>query len=152
VDTTLHRLLASVTPGQGGCVLRTAGIDRDGYSLIRETGGITRRAHRVAYELLVGEIPRGLHLDHVCHTRDLSCPGGPKCLHRRCINPEHLEPVPSLENTLRGGNSRKTHCVNSHEFTEANTRIESRGRRACRACNRDAVARSKARRAERDAA
>ncbi|MFE0088801.1 HNH endonuclease signature motif containing protein [Streptomyces sp. NPDC059016] len=139
--------MADVTPGWGGCILRTVGIDRDGYGLIRESGGKTRRAHRVAYELLVGAIPQGFHLDHLCHTRDLACPGGPACLHRRCINPEHLEPVTSRENTIRGGNSRKTHCVNGHEFTDANTRIDVRGSRACRACNQVAVGRYKARKA-----
>jgi len=151
LDTTRERLLASVTPGWGGCILRTAGLDRDGYSLIRESGGKTRRAHRVAYELLIGQIPQGLHLDHLCHTRDMACPGGPVCLHRRCINPAHLEPVAGLENTIRGGNSRKTRCNNGHEFTPANTLMD-RGKRSCRACNRDAAARYRLRRAGRDAA
>ena len=147
-DTTRERLLTSVTPGQGGCILRTAGLERDGYSLIRESGGKTRRAHRVAYELLVGPIPEDYHLDHLCHTRDLMCSGGPQCLHRRCINPLHLEPVVSRENTIRGGNSRKTHCVNGHEFTEVNTRIEERGNRSCRVCDRAAAKRYRDRKAE----
>lgn len=143
--STTERLLADVTPGWGGCILRTAGIDRDGYGLIREGAGKTRRAHRVAYELLVGPIPDGLHLDHLCHTTDTSCAGGPSCLHRRCINPRHLEPVTSAENSLRGVNARKTHCSNGHEFTEANTRID-RGRRVCRACDRESSRRYQARR------
>jgi hypothetical protein len=146
-DTTQERLLAAVTPGWGGCILRTEGIDRDGYSLIRESGGKTRRAHRVAYELLVGPIGAGLQLDHGCHTRDLNCPGGVDCLHRRCINPHHLEPVTSRENTVRGGNSRKTHCANGHEFSAENTHVELRGTRACRACNREAAARYRHRKA-----
>lgn len=141
------RLLAHVTPGWGGCILRTTGIDQDGYSLIRESQGKTRRAHRVAYEVFVGPIPAGLHLDHLCHTRDLGCPGGPSCLHRRCINPHHLEPVTIQENTLRGGNSRKTHCAQGHKFTDANTYVDNRGRRTCRACNNAAVKRYQARKA-----
>jgi hypothetical protein len=76
--STKDRLLAHVAAGWGGCILRTVAIDRDGYGLIRESNGKTRRAHRVAYELLVGPIADGLHLDHHCHTRDLSCPGGAK--------------------------------------------------------------------------
>lgn len=141
------RLLSHVTPAWGGCILRTVGIDHDGYGLIRESHGRTRRAHRVAYEILIGPIPAGLQLDHLCHTRDLSCPGGNECLHRRCINPHHLEPVTSRENTARGGNSRKTHCANGHEFTPANTRIEQ-GKRSCRACNRAEAARYRARNGE----
>lgn len=60
------------------------------------------KPHRVAYEQLVGPIPAGLTLDHVCHTNDLECEGGAGCLHRRCVNPAHLEPVTLGENVRRG--------------------------------------------------
>ena len=46
-------------------------------------------AHRFAYEELVGPIPDGLHLDHLCRQ--------PKC-----VNPWHLEPVTPLVNVRRG--------------------------------------------------
>ncbi len=45
--------------------------------------------HRLAYERLVGPIPSGLHIDHLCRVR-------------ACCNPDHLEPVTQLENTRRG--------------------------------------------------
>jgi hypothetical protein len=48
-----------------------------------------KQAHRVLYEQLVGPIPAGLVLDHLCH-RTL------------CVNPTHLEPVTSQINTHRG--------------------------------------------------
>ena len=84
-------------------------------------------AHRFIYELLVGPIPEGLTLDHLCRRRD-------------CVNPEHLEPVTERENILRGTspsalNAQKTHCVNDHAFTPENTYLGKRGRR-CRACRR----------------
>jgi hypothetical protein len=47
-------------------------------------------AHRAVYEELVGPIPEGMTLDHLCANRG-------------CVNPNHLEPVASYENTLRGG-------------------------------------------------
>jgi hypothetical protein len=47
------------------------------------------RAHRFAYELLVGPIPEGLVIDHLCRNR-------------RCVNPAHLEPVTAEENWRRG--------------------------------------------------
>lgn len=58
-------------------------------------------AHRWVYLNTVGDIPDGLVLDHRCHNEDPSCPGGRRCLHKRCVNPAHLEPVTSQTNLLR---------------------------------------------------
>lgn len=45
-------------------------------------------AHRIIYELLVGPIPEGLDLDHVCRNKG-------------CVNPWHMEPVTRQENIRR---------------------------------------------------
>lgn len=100
-------------------------------------------AHRWSYELHVGPIPKGMTLDHTCHTADSGCAGGPTCRHRRCVNPAHLEPVTGRENTLRGTgptahNAAKTHCDRGHAFTEENTYTDPSGRRECRTCRRAA--------------
>lgn len=47
-----------------------------------------RVAHRVVYEKVIGKIPDGLQIDHLC-------------LNKRCVNPKHLEPVTPKENTNR---------------------------------------------------
>jgi len=51
--------------------------------------GKSHRAHRYAYQTIIGEIPEGLVLDHLCRN-----PG--------CVNPQHLEPVTQKENIRRG--------------------------------------------------
>ena len=97
-----------------------------GYGRINAGGrGVPLQAHRVAYELLVGPIPEGLELDHLC--RD-----------RRCVNPQHLEPVTHRENLLRApsSNGRKERCKRGHEFDAENTirRTRAEGGRECRRC------------------
>lgn len=117
----------------------------DGHGHLREGVPSRRfvRAHRVAWGLLVGAIPPGLGLDHLCHNRDLGCPGGRSCVHRRCVNPAHLEPVRARENILRSPvalaavNARKTACIRGHLFAGENLGIEADGRRVCRTCRRD---------------
>lgn len=98
--TVEGRFLASIRKAENGCWVWTKRCQDSGYSQFVPYGRPVL-AHRFAYEFFVGPIPDGLELDHVCHTHDASCPGGPACLHRRCVNPDHLEPVTPLENKRR---------------------------------------------------
>lgn len=111
------------------CIVWQGRLNDAGYGRIG-----ARLAHRVAYEAAVGPIPNGLELDHLCRNR-------------ACVNPEHLEPVTRAENVARSSRSTKRACVNGHPFTPENTyvRRDGLGKRVCRACNRAAVARYKAR-------
>lgn len=70
-----------------GCWRWTGTRDRQGYPFLN-VGGAPRRAHRLMYEQLVGPIPSGLELDHLCRVRD-------------CVNPSHLEAVTHTENMRR---------------------------------------------------
>jgi hypothetical protein len=94
-----------------------------------KVGGRVIGAHRFAYEWLVGPIPEGMELDHLCRNRG-------------CVFPPHLEPVTHRENCLRAPgvaseNVVKTHCPQGHEYTPENTRIiPSTGGRLCKSCQR----------------
>jgi hypothetical protein len=129
--------------GPDACWPWTAAINGGGYGSVGWEGK-TLAAHRIAYRLVMGTVPDGMDLDHLCHTRDTSCAGGKTCPHRRCANPAHLEPVPNLVNVMRGRSphaeaARRTHCAQGHEFTPENTRVyASRKQRVCLTCKRAA--------------
>ena len=97
----------------------------EGYGIFYN-GSHRIRAHRFSYELLIGPIPTGLQLDHLCRNA-------------RCVNPAHLEAVTSRENTMRGLNSaadkaRQAHCIHGHPFDLRNTYYRPDGGRVCRSC------------------
>jgi hypothetical protein len=133
VKPVIDRILERIIIDANGCWLWTSGIDTGGYGRMsvgsRKDGSRTRvSAHRTSYEAFVGPILEGLTIDHLCRVR-------------RCVNPDHLEPVTMRENLLRGNgwsgrHARKTHCINGHEFTPENINRVKRGGRECKACKR----------------
>lgn len=142
----LHdRLMHTTAIDPSGCLLWTGRINRKGYGQI-SVGNRKQAVHRVAYEAMVAPIPDGMMLDHACHNADTTCQGGNSCLHRRCIHPDHLEPTSHRENQLRsaktlpGAYSRAESCINGHPFDGSNTRLDPKGRRVCRQCERDRLA------------
>lgn len=94
--------------------------------------GRRHQAHRFVYELLVGSVPEGMELDHLCRIR-------------RCVNPAHLEPVTGRVNILRGVspsavNAAKSHCSRGHELTGDNlvaSFLQQTGGRRCRICDNE---------------
>lgn len=135
---SLEAFWAKVEKGDG-CWEWRGHVDtrpRYGYGAFSWTDTISKRGrttgpHRLAYSLLVGNIPEGLQIDHLCRNRT-------------CVNPSHLEPVTPKVNTLRGVgpaaiNSKKTHCGQGHEIT-ATVVAKDRIFRECSICK---VARNK---------
>lgn len=124
--------LWSKIDASGDCWEWMAYRSKTGYGYVKD-GRSPRSAHLVVYETLVGGVPDGLELDHLCRNH-------------RCVNPDHLEPVTHKENVARGASTtahaaRTNHCINGHEFTLANTYIRPNGNRACRACRQEATRR-----------
>jgi hypothetical protein len=119
-----------------GCWNWTGRHNARGYGQMRRQDQSQTMAHRYAYELLVGPIPQGLTLDHLCRNP-------------RCVNPAHLEPVTLRVNILRGESyaarrARQTHCKYGHPFDQANTHVRPTGKRDCLACRRERKATRKA--------
>lgn len=72
----------------------TSGRLARGYGKFRSDGGRAVLAHRWAYEHLVGPIPAGLVLDHLC-------------MNTCCVNPDHLEAVTQAVNVQRAAQLRR---------------------------------------------
>lgn len=116
-------------PDDNGCWIWRGSMDSRGYGRVAAgRRGHHFIAHRWVYEQHRGPIPDGLELDHLCRVK-------------RCVNPDHLEPVTHRENMRRGAgwageNARKTHCKRGHEFTPENIYWNSGGTRSCQKCIR----------------
>lgn len=76
-----------------GCWLWTGAINVDGYGKFA-VKRVARLAHKVSYQLYIGDVPNGMVLDHLCRKRS-------------CVNPKHLEPVTHTENCHRGSGTLK---------------------------------------------
>jgi hypothetical protein len=131
-DSTREQRFWQKVDRSGNCWIWLAGTFRCGYGQFGIDGGRKISAHRYAYELIKGPIPKTLELDHLCRTP-------------ACVNPAHLEPVTHQENMLRirKANASKTHCKHGHPLIEANIYVAPLGDRQCRACKVIALARSK---------
>ena len=111
------RFWRQVFPMEDGCWIYVGARTKKGYGNY-SIKHVDYRAHRVAYEHLVGPILEET-LDHLCRNR-------------ACVNPGHLEPCSVKENTMRGRgapavNSRKTACPRGHPLSGENLRFSRRG-------------------------
>jgi hypothetical protein len=70
-----------------GCWIWQSSLNTNGYGQFRLKGKI-RKAHRAAWLIFRGPIPKGMTLDH-------------KCRNIKCVNPKHLELVSVSENVRR---------------------------------------------------
>lgn len=84
--------------------------------------GKSEPVHRAVYEELVGPIPDGLEIDHLCRNR-------------ACYNPRHLEPVTHSENMRRV--PRPPTCGKGHPRCAENARPSKLPGYECAVCHRE---------------
>lgn len=123
------------------CILTKAYASLNGYGRYMTVNGKNYRGHRGAWIKAYGEIPKGFVVDHVCHNEAVErgeCEGGITCIHRACINPEHLRLVTQQENVMAGMHNidNRSHCNQGHPFIKENIMVRKNGKRECAECNR----------------
>jgi hypothetical protein len=123
------RIQSKIAVASSGCWEWQASCLKNGYGQVRFKWDMWL-AHRLTYELLIGPIPEGLTIDHLCRNKP-------------CCNPAHLEPVTQEENYRRHVAS-VTACPSGHPYTGENTATTYKSlkdgtlspSRSCRECSR----------------
>lgn len=137
-----ERFWSKVRQRKNGCWewlgSRTGGYGRFVLNGRRGAVNATTLAHRVCFIALIGPIPDGYDLHHLC---------GNRC----CVNPTHCMPIEAKAHrnghnfqgrkTSSRNRRAKVRCAQGHAYDDANTYIDPLGKRHCRVCKREALAR-----------
>jgi len=107
----------------GDCWTWQAAKNEHGYGFLNDRGKM-RKVHRVVWESLVGPIPTGLEIDHLCKVRN-------------CCNPDHLRTVTHRQNLAASrGRSMDSHCKYGHEMIDGSVYVAPNGSRRCNICKK----------------
>lgn len=126
----IRRLIEGSTVDEAGCWNWDGWKTHDGYGIV-SISDRNHVVHRVLYEQLVGTVPDGLDLDHLCRNR-------------ACCNPRHVEPTTRSENLRRGLAGRYVMggtCRKGHRLTPDTLLVKADGGHRCRTCRRAVTAR-----------
>ena len=125
----LDRFKTKYVVNSKGCWVWQDRLDKDGYGDFYLRGA-NRRAHRVAYYSVNGEIEKGNVVNHVCRNTS-------------CVNPQHLQSTTAKENSMKDSsglgyiNSQKTTCPKGHTYDKTVTYAE-KTQRVCTICYNEA--------------
>ena len=118
----------SFVASKTGCWLWKGKVGKRGYGVSQQNKKAIL-AHRLVYEFFKRSIEPGKELHHLCGNK-------------RCVNPEHLQPVSRKEhielspNAIAYKNGKKSHCPKGHQYKvdEAFLRRTGKARRFCHVC------------------
>jgi hypothetical protein len=133
---TLEDYLSEKIVTEEGCWTLSANLNAGGYTKVN-----IQKKQLLLHRLVMGEIPVGMDVDHVCHNEAASkgtCTGGLTCRHRRCFNPEHLRFATRSENLSAGSKAfwNKPACPSGHPRSKENMFVDTYGRPVCKPCHR----------------
>ena len=104
---------------ENGCHLWQGWLNEYGYSRFRSDGQ-RGYGHRIAYQMVKGEIPAGMEIDHACQQR-------------ACVNPDHLRLATRAQNIahqrLQARNTSGVRGVSWHKQAQkwvARVRVDGR--------------------------
>lgn len=110
---------------EGPCWVWTACVNSKGYGQVwNSKRKKVELSHRRAYETVVGAIPEGYQVDHLCEVI-------------ACCNPLHLDAVTQAENNSRKPAVAGDFCRNGHPRTRENIAVTNRatdGTPLCTTC------------------
>lgn len=82
-DARYHRMAARTEMAYKGCWIWKGATNPRGIGLVRDRGRLLQ-VHRLAWEVMFGEIPEGMVVHRTCYQR-------------ACWSPDHLELVTAME-------------------------------------------------------
>ncbi len=104
-----------------GCLTWTGGVFKDGYGIF-SVNRVPKSAHRVGWQLFMGEIDRRVHIHHLCENK-------------LCVNPGHLSPVTAKHHALLTYGTVGRNSMLSSACPQGNPYNHTyKGLRLCRTC------------------
>jgi len=95
-------IILSFTKSNGDCLEWTRCLNTDGYPRAYIDGSANAKVHRVVYEIVKGDIPKGLVIRHTCDNP-------------LCINPDHLiggRPIDNVQDRVDRGRCYRKVTIN----------------------------------------